>query len=344
MATTEQIIRRLGKLKSTLLTSGLSQRDQPLFQVINALIDAQIDSAVDVVAITGGGGSTGALSDRTYLTATLESTNLPNSRELIAGTNVTFDDTTPNSRIVNASGGGSAGAVGAPGINGIDGEDGFDGFPGPVGPRGPQGAIGPSGITGSPGIPGLDGLDGEDAFPIPGPTGPRGATGATGPAGLQGIPGPSGLDAEEPEYPYIIPGPRGATGPSGGGGGGSSTIVEVDLGSSFIFRGKFTITDGTISGTSKVLVWQAPGPYTGKGTLADEADLQPVSIIAAVPGAGVATVYWQTPPYLTFSINPQMQGITGAAQSPKDIQAMAQGIALRLGRVRGNVKFAYMVM
>jgi hypothetical protein len=219
VATTEQIIRRLGKLKSTLLTSGLQQKDQPLFQVINALIDAQIDASTDVVAITGGGSSTGALSDRTYLTATLESTNLPNSRELIAGTNVTFDDTTPNARIVNASGGGAEGAPGAPGINGIDGEDGFDGFPGPMGPQGNTGPIGPAGITGSPGIPGLDGLDGEDAFPIPGPTGPRGTTGATGPAGLQGIPGPPGFDAEEPEYPYIIPGERGATGATGSSGG-----------------------------------------------------------------------------------------------------------------------------
>ena len=90
MATTEQIIKRLGKLQATLLTSGLSQSNQPLYQVINQLIQAIIDSSADVVAITGGGGS-GSLADKTYVTTGNELAGLPNSSQLIAGDHVSFD-------------------------------------------------------------------------------------------------------------------------------------------------------------------------------------------------------------------------------------------------------------
>jgi hypothetical protein len=42
----------------------------------------------------------------TYLTSTSQTTTLPNSRQLIAGTNVTFDDTVSGQRTISASGGG----------------------------------------------------------------------------------------------------------------------------------------------------------------------------------------------------------------------------------------------
>ncbi len=57
---------------------------------------------------TGGGG---APSDLTYLTDADETADLPNSRALLAGTNVTFDDTTPGERTINASGGGGGGVI-----------------------------------------------------------------------------------------------------------------------------------------------------------------------------------------------------------------------------------------
>jgi len=118
-----------------------------------------------------------------------------------------------------------------------------------------------------------------------------------------------------------------------GGGGASATTVEVDLGSVAIFRGKFTITDAAITAAKKVLCWQAPGPYTGKGTLADEAEMQPVSVIAVEPLSGTATVRWQTPPMITTT---GFKNNTGAA-SPQEQ-------ARRIGVVRGNVKFTYMVL
>jgi len=239
---------------------------------------------------------------------------------------------------------GSPGAMGPAGIPGFDGEDGLDGLDGingAAGAAGIQGITGPAGAQGSPGIPGIDGEDGSDG--LPGPAGAAGSPGIQGAAGAQGLQGPPGLDAEEPEYPYIIPGERGKTGPPGGGGG-SATTIEVNLSVTPTWRGKFTITDAGISGASKILAWQAPGPYTGKGTRADEAELQPVSIIAVEPGAGSAVAYWQTPPYLTMKPGrgPTL-GLTVPA-TVKDNNAYMGQIPTRLGKVQGNVKFTYMVM
>jgi len=244
----------------------------------------------------------------------------------------------------------SAGIPGAPGAPGPPGLDGFDGAPGEPGEPGFEGPPGAAGAPGAPGpmgpagaIPGLDGLDGEDGVDgMPGLQGPSGAPGASGVAGQ---PGPPGLDAEEPEPPYIIPGPMGPAGPAGGGGA-SATTIEVNLGATAAFRGRFTIADAAITAVKKILVWQAPGPYTGKGTRADEAELQPVQIIATEPLAGSANVHWQTPPMVTVQKRPlMMRGVDGATvlMSPKDPQAIVNGPATRIGKVLGNVKFSYVV-
>jgi hypothetical protein len=91
MATNEDIVRRLGKLQSTLLTSGLQQRDQPLYQVINQLIKAVIDASSDTIATIDSGGGGGATSDDTFITVDDELATLPQSSQLVAGDNVTFD-------------------------------------------------------------------------------------------------------------------------------------------------------------------------------------------------------------------------------------------------------------
>jgi hypothetical protein len=58
--------------------------------------------------ITGGitGGSS-APSNEDFLTSSDETATLPNSRQLLAGTNVTFDTSTPGELTVSAAGGGS---------------------------------------------------------------------------------------------------------------------------------------------------------------------------------------------------------------------------------------------
>lgn len=177
--------------------------------------------------------------------------------------------------------------------------------------------------------------------------GPVGPTGPTGPAG--GPQGPPGFNGEDADEPLMIPGPKGDTGAAGGGGGGgSATTVEVNLAATATWRGSFTITDAAITGTSKVLCWQAPGPYTGKGTRADEAELQPVKVTAVTPAAGSATVYWETPPVITQepfpSMGQYMTGATNVVTQPKDPRAIARGVTKRLNKARGNVKFSYTVL
>jgi hypothetical protein len=132
-----------------------------------------------------------------------------------------------------------------------------------------------------------------------------------------------------------------------GGAGASATTVEVDLGSTAKTSGKFTITDAAIASTSKVLCWQAPGPYTGKGTLADEAAMQPVSVVSVTPATGTAVVEWETPPMLTITTlvqEGQRRNVVGATFDRVINQILPLAFdTRRIGKVRGNVKFSYVV-
>jgi hypothetical protein len=111
----------------------------------------------------------------------------------------------------------------------------------------------------------------------------------------------------------------------------TSITVEVNLGSVPKTSGKFTITNGSISPASKILCWQAPGPYTGKGLRADEAALQPISIISVEPGTGTAVVQWETPPIVINYL------LLTTGETNQDRQMHSQ----RINRVRNNVKFTY---
>jgi len=130
-----------------------------------------------------------------------------------------------------------------------------------------------------------------------------------------------------------------------GGGSFSATTIEANLGSTPVFQGKFTITDAAISSTSKVLCWQAPGPYTGKGTRADEASMQPVQVIAVEPAAGTATVYWQTPPMIGERLKNNETKINAGATFDRlaNLRWPSEYSQVRIGKVRGNVKFSYSV-
>jgi hypothetical protein len=254
---------------------------------------------------------------------------------------------------------GAIGANGIPGNDGLDGLEGEQGVPGVIGLQGNAGAAGSQGIPGPQGPVGFPGLDAEEPnepIMVQGPAGPSGANGSPGAPGANGTSGsigPPGLDADEPEMPYVIPGERGPQGIQGpaGGGGGSATTIEQNLGSTATWRGKFTITDAAIIATSKILAWQASGPYTGKGTMADEAELQPVSVIAVEPGTGSAVLKWQTPPMLAPKHEPTLGfyiGVPGApgtnvVTNPRDAQAITKFVLQRRGLVRGNVKFNYLV-
>lgn len=212
MAITPQAIDRL---KSQLLTSGLQRKDNPLFQVINQLIDAVRDSLVATNALTGSGGGGGGITGATYLTSDSEIATLPASRQVIAGAGIQFNDSPNGRRVISTAlplGGergedGEDGLIGPQGLQGptgpqgsnatsifyaYDGEDGVDGLPGITGPQGFTGSIGPQGMPGMAGIDGLDGESGEEG--IQGATGNIGPTGIQGIQGFSGIPGIDGID------------------------------------------------------------------------------------------------------------------------------------------------------
>lgn len=130
--------------------------------------------------------------------------------------------------------------------------------------------------------------------------------------------------------------------PAGGASQAAATTIEVDLGGTAVARGRFTITDAAIGATEKLLVWQAPGPYTGKGTRADEAEMQPVEVVLAVAAAGSAQVTWRCPPLVgmrTVAGGGKLNSESSITQTwPDRLEPFL------LGKVRGNVKFNYQIL
>lgn len=97
----------IDRLKSQLVMSGIQQSNPALFQVINQLITAAqqiIGESNTTGTDTSGLQSTiASMLAANYLMSTDESIAFPNSRELLAGANVSFDDSTPNERVINVS-------------------------------------------------------------------------------------------------------------------------------------------------------------------------------------------------------------------------------------------------
>jgi hypothetical protein len=333
----------LNRLKTILVQSNLQQTNNPLYQVIWNLLDAVSAIQNNVITIGGGGGGGGGLANQSFITKNNDQATLPFSRQIFPGQGIQFQDNGVK-LIIHA-------AI-PPSGDGGEGADGPPGAPGPQGPQGVAGAAGINGAQGNSGPPGIDGFDAEPYEPIvfPGPTGPTGPTGIQGPQGPQGIIGPWGFDGNEGEQSYV-PGPMGATGPQGpaggGGGGGSATIIEQNLGSTPVWDGKFTVVDTTVTTTSKIQIWQSYGPYTGKGTLADEAAMDTIRCIAA-PSAGSFVVHWRSVQALAFKPirpgNEQRQFVNDIVDAAANQMAYGMGLeAGIIGRVKGNFKFAYSV-
>lgn len=96
----------LDRLQTTLLKSGLQQKDQPLYQVINQLLQA-VREFQDLI-LAQADESTNILSTGLFLTHAPDLAALPASRVLLAGTDVSFDDSVFGERTVNVTGSGSS--------------------------------------------------------------------------------------------------------------------------------------------------------------------------------------------------------------------------------------------
>ena len=102
-------------------------------------------------------------------------------------------------------------------------------------------------------------------------------------------------------------------------------IVEVNLGSTPTWRGTFIITDSRAIPSNIILIYQAPGPYTGKGTLADEAEMDLI-LATAVAAVGSIKVSWRT-----------VAGVRSVVD-----YTQKSGVSTKVfGLVKGNVKFYY---
>jgi hypothetical protein len=96
------------KLIPTLTATQQQSRDYLLYQTIIRMLETSQQSQE---VLNGGIGdvsiTVATLADAAYLTAENESADLPNSRQLLAGTNITFDDTVVNQRTISATGSGA---------------------------------------------------------------------------------------------------------------------------------------------------------------------------------------------------------------------------------------------
>ena len=213
-----------------------------------------------------------------------------------AGSNLVFTRatdvaTTYNFLIINRATG--AWALNAPA--GAFNYTGDPGAPGAVftsqGPSGPPIWQTPPGSMAGAFLTADGGGGGEDGSPgPPGPAGPAGS-GATG---AQGPTGPAVYLEAEPGDDGMI-GPPGATGPQGPAGGGSfsATEIEVDFGTKPVFDALFTISDGAVSATSKIVISESGKPATGR--VAGDAQFDSISA-AANPGTGSFALYCMARP------------------------------------------------
>lgn len=104
------MIADLDRLKANLLTSGLQNKDSALYQVINQLIDAtkQVQALVNANIAAVSAAIPPSSAAYSYLTENDDSANLPNARQLLAGVNITFDDTIVGQRTIDSIGGASS--------------------------------------------------------------------------------------------------------------------------------------------------------------------------------------------------------------------------------------------
>lgn len=92
------------KLKSILLTSAIQQKNNPLYQVINTLLDFLTQLVKGFNGVIGINTTTGGLKNQQYLTWQDNLATLPNSKNLLAGSNITFTDTAGKRTVSSTAG------------------------------------------------------------------------------------------------------------------------------------------------------------------------------------------------------------------------------------------------
>jgi hypothetical protein len=131
---------------------------------------------------------------------------------------------------------------------------------------------------------------------------------------------------------------------SGGPGGATITRIEQDLSATPARSGRFTVVDAAVTAASYILIKQATGPYTGKGTCADEASMDSITCYAE-PLTGTFVVYWEVRPVLTqrpVQFQSQTRETVTTAFNASD-EPKLRFESVLLGKAKGNVKFDYIL-
>lgn len=96
----------------------------------------------------------------------------------------------------------------------------------------------------------------------------------------------------DPDYVDLTDGGQTTLHTHPGGAGFALTTVEVNVGSAWRRSGRFTIAGAGMTTGKPVLVRQANGPYTGKGTRADEAEMDMLNVSGKVLDATTIECFW----------------------------------------------------
>lgn len=111
----------------------------------------------------------------------------------------------------------------------------------------------------------------------------------------QSVIGSPSFPAPAPIEPMIVPGPKGKDGAAGGGGFAMLTAeVNLRAAPACARSGKFQIAGAGMTPNKPVYIQQAAAPYTGKGTRADEAEMDNIEVKAFVLDATHIQAYWSS--------------------------------------------------
>lgn len=72
-------------------------------------------------------------------------------------------------------------------------------------------------------------------------------------------------------------------------------VADVDLGNT-ANSGRFTISGSGFDLTKRVVISPNPGPYTGKGSLADESEMDAITVVGHVLDASTLECFWHAIP------------------------------------------------
>lgn len=73
------------------------------------------------------------------------------------------------------------------------------------------------------------------------------------------------------------------------------SLIDVDLGTS-AHSGRFTIAGSGFDAGKRVVINPAPGPYTGKGSMTDEAEMDAITVIGSVLDSSTIECFWHAIP------------------------------------------------